>query len=105
MGDAWIVECESARIACPAGRKYLMSTEKDAVLAWNMRDAKTQDLLEIGTRWRANSSLEEWFPFSAQKLKALEAEVGNAAAIIVKQNEELERLRALGQANGDSATG
>jgi len=47
--------------------------------------------IEIGKRWRENSSLEEWFPFSAQKLKALEAEVGNAAAIIVKQNQERER--------------
>ncbi len=92
MGDAWIVECESARIACPAGRKYLMSTEKDAVLAWNMRDAKTQDLLEIGTRWRADSSLEEWFPFSAQKLKSLEAEVGNSAGTLVLQNRVIRRL-------------
>lgn len=51
--------------------------------------------IEIGKRWREDSSLEEWFPFSAAKLKALEAEVGNAAAIIVNQNQELERLRAL----------
>jgi hypothetical protein len=69
-----------------------MSTEKDAVLAWNMRDSKTQDLLEIGTRWRANSSLEEWFPFSAQKLKSLEAEVGNLAGTLVLQNSVIRRL-------------
>lgn len=39
---------------------------------------------EIGARWRQNSSLEEWFPFTAQKLKTLEAELGNAAVIAVK---------------------
>lgn len=50
--------------------------------------------IEIGKRWRENSSLDEWFPFSAQKLKALEAECGSAAAIIVRQNQELERLKA-----------
>jgi hypothetical protein len=38
------------------------------------------EYIEIGKRWRKDSSIEEWFPFSAQKLKLLEAEVGNAAA-------------------------
>ena len=59
----------------------------------------SSDLLacaEIGARWRANSSLEEWFPFSAQKLKSLEAEVGSSAAIIVKQNQAIERLKEAG---------
>ena len=27
--------------------------------------------IEIGKRWRANNSLEEWFPFSAEKLAQL----------------------------------
>jgi hypothetical protein len=59
----------------------------------------SSDLLacaEIGKRWRENSSLEEWFPFSAEKLKSLEAEVGSAAAIIVKQNQAIERLKEAG---------
>ena len=47
---------------------------------------------EIGARWRKNSSLEEWFPFSAQKLKSLEAEVGNAAALIVANNQDKARM-------------
>ena len=50
--------------------------------------------IEIGKRWRENSSLEEWFPFSAQKLKSLEVECGNAAAIILKQDAEINSLRA-----------
>ncbi len=56
---------------------------------------RTSDLLacaEIGARWKANSSLEEWFPFSAQKLKSLEAEVGNSAGILVMQNRVIRRL-------------
>lgn len=55
----------------------------------------SSDLLacaEIGARWKANSSLEEWFPFSAQKLKSLEAEVGNSAGILVMQNRVIRRL-------------
>lgn len=35
------------------------------------------DDAEIGRRWRENSSLEKWFPLTAERLVALEAE--NAA--------------------------
>lgn len=68
------------------GADFAQSLEREIIVA--------APYIEIGKRWRENSCLEEWFPFSAQKLKSLEAEVGNAAAIIVKQNQELERLRA-----------
>ena len=31
--------------------------------------------IEIGRRWRQDSSLEKWFPLTADRLRALEAEV------------------------------
>jgi len=52
----------------------------------------------IGERWRQNSSLEEWFPLTAERLALLEARVkacGESAAIIVKQNQEIERLKEI----------
>lgn len=33
-----------------------------------------KELSEIGKRWRANSSLEEWFPFTAEELEKLKAD-------------------------------
>lgn len=36
-------------------------------------DEKTRQYIEIGKRWRENSSLEAWFPFSAERLARLEA--------------------------------
>lgn len=35
---------------------------------------------ENGRQWRENSSLEKWFPFTAEKLAALEAEVAELRA-------------------------
>ncbi len=77
------------------GADFAQALEREIIVA--------APYIEIGKRWRENSSLEEWFPFSAQKLKALEAEVGSAAAIIVKQNQELERLRATAGLPNDQA--
>lgn len=56
------------------------STRREAIAAWNCRAYDAS----IGAKWKANSSLEEWFPFSAQKLKTCEAELGRAATTAVK---------------------
>jgi hypothetical protein len=37
------------------------------------KDISTQDM-RMGKEWRENSSLEKWFPFSADKITKLEAE-------------------------------
>lgn len=63
------------------------------------------DDAEIGRRWRENSSLEKWFPLTAERLVALEAE--NAALkhdlqyardglirVRTRMREDNERLRA-----------
>ena len=50
------------------------------------------DDAEIGRQWRENSSLEKWFPLTAERLAALEAE-----------NTALERSRATYFAERNSA--
>lgn len=47
---------------------------------------------DIGRQWRENSSLEKWFPITAERLAALEAE--NAALKRTRMREDNERLRA-----------
>ena len=37
--------------------------------------AKWDDLLAIGAAWKSDSSLEKWFPITAEELKSLRAEV------------------------------
>lgn len=58
--------------------------------AWNSRDG---ELAAIGARWRLNSSIEEWFPITAEELEkftnriiALELE----NALLRKANEKAE---------------
>ena len=95
-------------------RKQLADAIRSVILARDMLDPggdmSLKDALfalgehiEIGKRWRANNSLEEWFPFSAQKLKSLEVECGNAAAIILKQDAEINSLRAQLEQPNDGA--
>lgn len=77
------------------GARSGVGKEMDVINEWNRRaalDDETRACAEIGKRWRENSGLEEWFPFSAQKLKTLEAEVGNSAGILVMQNRVIRRL-------------
>jgi len=101
------VECEELRQQLGDSVKSVLEIRDEldpgGVLSIKGAMISLNEYIEIGKRWRKNSSLEEWFPFSAQKLKALEAECGSAAAIIVRQNQEIEQLRAqIEQSNAET---
>ena len=48
----------------------------------------------VGLRWKNNSSLEEWFPFTAESIARLEAERGSLRAQVKTLREALEEINS-----------
>ncbi len=45
---------------------------------------RNRDSLEIGDAWKKDSSLERWFPFTAEEISALKAKITKARELIDK---------------------
>ena len=62
------IEC--TKYPCMASSKVIYPDKTDPMPllaeAWNARDG---ELAAIGARWKRNSSLEEWFPITAEELE------------------------------------
>src|SRR2546429_7046026 len=78
------VDCDG----CQASSKLVYPDKTDPKPlvreAWNSRDDHAP---AIGSKWKTNSSLEEWFPMTAERMELLEAKVracGDIAALMVK---------------------
>ena len=72
------IECD--HYPCMASSRVIYPDKTDPMPllaeAWNSRDG---DLATIGAKWRQNSSLEEWFPMTAEELDRLRVQLAGCA--------------------------
>lgn len=73
-------ECEEcSKIVCPAAEPFHFHHD-GCPACYN-----TEELLEIGRNWRTDSSIEKWFPISAEELTRLRSE----NSTLTRQRDEL----------------
>jgi hypothetical protein len=83
------VECSQSTCMASSRVIYPNKTDQLPLLAesWNERDG---ELAAIGAKWKQNSSLEEWFPMTAEQIEQLRVQLAGCSVAALNGSESQE---------------